>query len=127
MNPKRLIRSPKVVGRAQDVLAYLESNGPSTLADIASGTGLALHIARYATVILNLDGKAHITGFKKLLRPGDRIPRHVAIFAEGEGVNAQLRGAVDDSTTLNWESTRHLQPHYMNWAATRCPVEDEET
>jgi uncharacterized metal-binding protein len=123
---ERRFRSPKVVGRAQDVLDYLERNGPSTLADIASGTSMHLHIARYATVVLNLDGKAYIQGFRKVLRDGDRIPRHVAIFVAGYGINAQLNGAMSEEGALNFESTRHLQPVYVQWAGTRCPVETDE-
>lgn len=121
-----LVRSQKIADRAADVLAYLEINGPATLADIVNETGLAPHVARYATALLYQDGKAHITHFQKLRRPGDHITRHVAVFAEGEGVNAYLHTKGRKAEKLNWGSTKHLQSYYMNWALTRCPVEIEE-
>ena len=124
MKPK--VRSAKVVGRTQDVLDFLEANGPSTLAAICAGTHLPLHIARYATVLLHQDGLSHISQFERIQRHGDRIPRHVAIFSAGAGTNAQLRNSLADDAKLDWETGSHLQATYVQWAQTRRPDDLED-
>lgn len=122
MNPARVVRTKKVAERADDALVFLQENGPSTLASISSGIGMNLHHTRYAMVILANDKKAYISGFMRLQRDGDNIPRHVAVFSAGEGENAKLaRSWSASACTLDFESTLFLQPIYMEWMQTRTP------
>lgn len=111
-------RIKKIVIRSALVLGFLRENGPSVLTRIARDLDIEPQRTRYALATLRMDKKAHIKQFDRVTGP-DNIPRHVAVFQAGEGIDACLPGA--ESMELDFASTKHLQPLYKLWAETRTP------
>jgi hypothetical protein len=120
-------RTAKVKHRVDLVLTHLQTHGPSSLANICAGTGLKSHHARYALVVLHNERLAYVSGFQRLLRRGDHIPRHVGIFSLGDQNNVTLAGTLSAADNkLDFASTAHLQPVYIEWAETRTPPYEQE-
>jgi hypothetical protein len=122
----RKFRTKRVSDRADLVFNHLFEYGPSSIASICAGTGLKVHHARYALIVLHNDRKAFVSGFQRIMRRGD-IPRHIAIFSLGDERNRTLAGTLGaEENKLDFASTSHLQPLYIDWTATRTPPYEQE-
>ena len=112
----------EVKRRAAIALLFLQLNGPTNLKLVAVGIRETGPRTRYVLKLLSRGGMAHIHSFDRIVGP-DKIPRYHAQFAAGDGVNAVLPRVASRNmrTTLDWGSTRHLQPIYVSWVKTRTP------
>ena len=120
---KQIIRMDRVKSRAIEALLFLEMWGPSILTRITTGINGERQRTRYALHTLRQDKKAHITGFIRLTGK-DNIPRITALYQAGEGTDVECpikRTAPPVPMVLDWGSTLHLQPYYLDWTATRTP------
>lgn len=111
-------RFTRVLHRAENALNYLKEHGPSVLTAISAGIGEELQLTRYALVVLRQEAKAHISAFLHLAGDDD-IRRYIAQYSAGDGTDAILPYL---DCVLDFESTKHLQPHYVRWTRSRQPL-----
>lgn len=110
-------RKSVVIRRSSAVLEYLERAGPSVLTRIALALMLAAHLVRYALVTLRDEGKAYIDKFVRTMGD-DGIPRHIAVFAAGQGTDAVLPYRGEEG--LDFFTGAHLNDLIERWTSERA-------
>lgn len=106
-----------VRARANQVLDWLEEEGPAVVSAIQSGTRIEAQNLRYALRVLLDEERVHIQSYERLISADGRA-RFTATYAAGKGKNASMN---DDDSALAGVDTSHLQAFVSGWPSMAAP------